>query len=98
MPRLFIPLSLLPVLLALSASAQTAQKPGFKPDLYRSAFEGYRRFTDAEQISWKEANATVETIGGWRAYAKEAHEPQSPASPKPAPAASAVPHAGHATH
>lgn len=77
---------------------------------YTSAFEGYQPFNHEKLNPWKESNATVEKIGGWRAYAKEAAKPQSkhdhapaakPASPTTAPkapAAPADPHAGHGKH
>jgi hypothetical protein len=64
-----------------AASAASAAKPELT---YRSAFEGYRRYTDEPVVSWKETNDNVGRIGGWRAYAKEA-------SGDPA----ADPHAGH---
>lgn len=38
---------------------------------YRSAFEGYRPWTNEKPIPWKEANETVYRRGGWQAYAKE---------------------------
>ena len=44
---------------------------------YRSVFDGYQPFTDEKMRSWKDSNNTVEKIGGWRAYAKEAAEPAS---------------------
>ena len=78
--------------------------------VYPSVFEGYQPFSDEKLKPWKESNATVEKIGGWRAYAKEAAEPQakhdhtpaaSPASPATAAKASAAPadpHAGHGKH
>lgn len=62
---------------------------------YRSAFEGYQRFKDEKVQRWKDSNATVERIGGWRAYAKEAQE-SKPTDTKPAEAKAANPHSGHA--
>ena len=41
---------------------------------YRSAFEGYKPYTDDKLLSWKDANDTTGRIGGWRAYAREASE------------------------
>lgn len=103
-------------LLALPASAQhhrhqhhhtppaapAAATPAPLP--YTSALEGYQTFSEEKLRPWKESNATVEKIGGWRAYAKEAAEPEAKhdhapaasraASPK-ASAAPADPHAGH---
>ena len=103
----------LPALAALTATAQvntpavaptptTAKAPAVVPTAaaplpYRSVFDGYQPFTDQKVLPWKETNATVEKIGGWRAYAKEAAEPA--ASDRLAPASSttpaANPHAGH---
>ena len=73
---------------------------------YRSMFDGYQPFTDEKMRSWKDSNETVEKIGGWRAYAKEAAEPASADKPAPAaspatpaaPAAAPNPHAGHGRH
>ncbi len=96
-----------PALPAPSASKPTAppatQQPS-APLAYKSAFDGYQPFADAKPVPWKDANNTVETVGGWRAYAKEAPEPsandkssntngQAPSTTKPA-----NPHAGHSHH
>ena len=48
------------------------------PPPYRSALEGYRAYTDEKIVDWKDANATVARIGGWREYAKEASREQDP--------------------
>ena len=91
---------------ASSASVATAQPtPSALP--YASAFEGYQTFSEEKVRPWKESNTTVEKIGGWRAYAKEAAEPEAKASPAPAaspaavpktPGATVDPHAGHGKH
>lgn len=57
---------------ALSAS----QAKAATPDTYRSAFEGYRPYTEETMGDWKAINATTAKIGGWRVYAKDAREPQ----------------------
>ena len=44
---------------------------------YRSALEDYQRYTDEKIVNWKEANESVERIGGWREYAKEASQSQA---------------------
>lgn len=67
---------------------------------YRSAFEGYRRYSDEPVGSWRQANDTVRQIGGWQEYARESQSPQGTApSPKPEPevrpATSAGSHSGH---
>jgi hypothetical protein len=53
---------------------------------HRSAFAGYRRLgAESPPLVWREANDTVERIGGWRAYAREAQAP-GPAAPASSPA------------
>lgn len=65
------------------------------PASYRSAFQGYRPYADAEPAPWRESNELVGRIGGWRTYAKEAQQPEAPAS---APAKPASPSTGHGGH
>lgn len=93
-------------------SGPAASAPAARPDpldaqarvpaaVHSSALAGYRRLGDDRRVDWKEANETVNRIGGWRAYAREAQQPDPAASapagsPRPAPAASAAPaHGGH---
>ncbi len=57
---------------------------------YESALGDYRPYADAPLRSWPEANAQVQQIGGWRAYAKEG-QADEPANDRPA----ADPHSGH---
>ena len=47
---------------------------------YRSAFAGYRGLADEPVGSWTATNEAVERAGGWRAYAREAAEPDAPAA------------------
>ena len=69
--------------------------------IYDSSFARYRPFAEQEVSSWRETNDTAGRIGGWRAYAREARQPESagsgPAAPpvtKPAPADAAKPMSG----
>lgn len=55
-----------------AATADAAPLP------YRSALEGYQRYTDEKTVNWKDANDTTARIGGWREYAKEASQSQTP--------------------
>lgn len=71
---------------------------------HSSSLAGYRRLGDDKRIDWKAANETVNRIGGWRAYAREAQQPD-PAPPAPAgrstpaTAPGAAPaHGGHKMH
>lgn len=76
-----------------SASPPPAQ---LRPGPWHSALADYQRFSDEKIAPWKASNDTVGSIGGWRAYAKEASE--VPVSPAPAGGSAADapdPHAGH---
>lgn len=93
------------VLLPLGASVARAQAPASPPAAapaattsaapaaFRSALEDYRPYTEEKTVNWKEANDSVGRIGGWRAYAKEAAQPEPPA---PAAPARSAPHDGKA--
>lgn len=86
-----VPACWLAVLFALAsppALAQEAAPAAASVPAFRSAFEGYQPFADAQPMPWRAANETVRARGGWKAYAREAAEP--------APAATPDPHAGHA--
>jgi hypothetical protein len=86
------------------AQNETAPKASLT---FKSTLDQYKSYTDEKVTSWKAANDEVGRIGGWRAYLKEANEPEavqpmekkpSPQSPAPtttAPAKSSNPHAGH---
>lgn len=73
---------------------------------HSSALSSYRRLGDDKRIDWKEANEAVNRIGGWRAYAREAQQPEpapvAPAgrtTPAPVPTSGAMPaHGGHKMH
>jgi len=82
-----------------SAPAQTAatttDAAGASP-AYRSAFDGYRPFSDEKTGSWPQANEAALGAGGWKAYAREAAEaPSQGASAPGSKAGAADPHAGH---
>ena len=69
------------------------------PAVHTSPLATYRRLGDDRRVPWPEANATVNRIGGWRAYAREAQQPADAASATPkaaAPAPAPVPtRSGH---
>lgn len=60
------------------------------PVAYTSPLARYRAASDVEVGSWREVNDTVTRIGGWRAYARQASQPEAPV-PAPAPAAASSP-------
>jgi hypothetical protein len=93
-------LATLAALTALAAAAQPATAPvavpaAAAPAGWHSAFDGYRPFSDEQITPWKQANETVQNIGGWRAYAREASESKAAGAAAPGSAAPADPHAGH---
>lgn len=104
MPRVLSSL-LFTFLLAAQAQAQSPTTP--RPDpldpkaqvpsmRYESAFAQFRRIGDAKPVAWREANDAVARIGGWRAYAREAQQPDPAAGAKQAatsqaPASTAAP-------
>ena len=64
----------------------TASAPALR---YVSSFSQYRLLGDEKPASWRDANDTVSRIGGWRAYAREAQQPDPASSAPAAPAAPA---------
>jgi hypothetical protein len=57
-------------------SAPPAQAPGaqcevFVLPVYTSAWTGYQPWRDDAVGDWRQANAVVARIGGWRVYARE---------------------------
>lgn len=69
------------------------------PMAYRSSLSDHRAYQASEVGSWSQANETVNRIGGWRRYAREADGAPTPAAPAApgAPGAAAKPAAptGH---
>ena len=60
------------------------------PVTYTSSLARYRTVGETPVTSWKDANDTVSRIGGWRAYAREASQPDpAGAAPLPPPDAAA---------
>ena len=70
----FIPFTAIFCLIFGTASAQTIVS-------YTSAVADYQPFVDEKITSWKAANDKVGQIGGWRAYAKEAQQPENTPTP-----------------
>ncbi len=54
--------------------------------VHPSSFSSYRRLGQDKPLPWRDANAEVGRIGGWKAYAREARQVE--------PAASATPPSG----
>ena len=52
--------------------------------VYVSPLSTYRRLGEDKRVPWTQANETVNRIGGWRSYAREAQQPDTMA-PGPVP-------------
>ena len=70
--------------------------------LYVSPLRAYQGFAEPQVAPWRETNELVRQRGGWRAYAREAREPDAPqpaarGASQPAPAAKPA-SGGHAGH
>lgn len=100
-PRRLTPHALTGLLFALCLTAQAQSNPGAtRPDpldprasvpapVYRSSLAAHRRAGEDKPVTWREANDTVTRIGGWRAYTREAQQPE------PAGSAAQGAHHGH---
>ena len=100
-------LFVLPWLAALLTASAAAQTPTAQPatpiadtsgsrtaaatTTYRSVFDQYVPANEDKPVGWREANALVGSIGGWRVYAREAQSPAAGATPPSAPASKAQP-------
>jgi hypothetical protein len=82
------------LLLPATVLAQSAPRPdpldakaATAPLVYRSPLASYKKLADeAPSVAWRDANDTVERIGGWRAYAREANAAASAPAPSSPPA------------
>ena len=71
-----------------SSPSTASPAPAVRPDpldakasvpalTYSSSFSRYRGLGEDKPVSWREANDTAARIGGWRAYAREAQQPEA---------------------
>ena len=77
---------LCPLALSQVYAQPAAPSSGASALEFRSAFEGYKPYTDEKIIDWKRANDNVGKIGGWREYAREASQPETATAPAAIPA------------
>jgi hypothetical protein len=49
--------------------------------VYVSSLHAPKTPVEQTALSWRQANDTVTRIGGWRAYAREAQQPDTPSAP-----------------
>lgn len=74
-----------------AADGATDANAPVPPTLYQSPFTGYRELGADQATAWKDANDTVRSIGGWKAYAKESAEAAKASASKAKPAGPPVP-------
>ena len=70
-----------PVGLALGTTVALAQDNSEMPTLklkYRSVLSQYKGFSEQPVAPWRATNDTVEKVGGWQVYAKDARQPDAP--------------------
>ena len=70
---------------ATPAAAVTGVPSATNALRYESVFIRYKSYRGEKTSSWREANETVDRIGGWRAYAKESQQPDASAPAKSNP-------------
>jgi hypothetical protein len=64
------------------APSEALHLPATASEPWRSALHGYQPFADEKLAPWRESNDTVGRIGGWKAYAREASQPdEAPSAP-----------------
>jgi len=85
--------------IATPIATQIAEPPNIAkpsaPAPVKSAFDGYRPYTDGAVAYWKAANENVARIGGWREYARQAQSSDDtstrPSQPQTQPATKVAP-------
>lgn len=103
-PAIFSVLFMCNPVIGIASSDDTSDETS--PLYYRSAFTHYQKFSDQPILSWREANDTVDKIGGWRFYAKETtlpdaadastdHKTHPQIEESVKPSTSTDPHSGH---
>jgi hypothetical protein len=81
-PLLFVLLSVR----VADAQGPTPPAPQAPAVEYQSIFDRYLKYVEQPVAAWRESNDNVGRVGGWRAYAREAHRPDVPDAIAPAPA------------
>jgi hypothetical protein len=82
---------------ALSAAADVPIDAAAPALHFNSVFSHYRGFSEQDLAPWRDTNRTVQAIGGWRVYAREARQAEPGREDEgktPAPAD----HTMHGTH
>ncbi|MES2105297.1 MAG: hypothetical protein V4634_14850 [Pseudomonadota bacterium] len=95
--RLVLAIGAMAALSQLAIAQEPSQRPNpldaqavVPPVVYQSTLQHYRPFADQEVSPWKESNDNTARVGGWRAYARQAQEPDA-SDARPAAKDAAVP-------
>ena len=67
----------------VSTAPATTASASAAPPAFSSVFDSYQPYTEEKTANWQQANDNTARIGGWRAYAKEAAEPNPGVMPVP---------------
>jgi hypothetical protein len=65
---------------------------------YRSAFEGYRPFSEQDIVNWRRSNDEVRAAGGHAGVMREQGDTASTSKPQPGKPQNAAPHGDHGAH
>jgi hypothetical protein len=65
--------------------AQITLKPSESALQFNSVFDRYQSFKSEKVGSWRDANDTVNRVGGWREYLKQSQQPEATETITPKP-------------
>lgn len=82
----------LPAAAGQGAKGRAVEGAGLTTLHFESAFDGYKPYVHQPPAPWRQSIDRVGEVGGWRAYAREAAEPEGSGAQHAAPEA---PHSGH---
>ena len=71
----------LPVLAGQGAEPGAADGSRNSSLRFESVFDGYQSYRHQSVAPWEQSNERVREVGGWRAYAREAAEPEGAEAP-----------------
>ena len=90
-PALLLLLTLpLPAAAGQDADGRATQDGGGGGLRFESVFDGYKPYVHQPPAPWRQSVDRVGEVGGWRAYAREAAEPEDSGAQQPG-----APHSGH---
>jgi hypothetical protein len=82
----------LPAVAGQGQEGHAAEGAGLPALRFESVFDGYKPYVHQAPAPWRQSVDRVGEVGGWRAYAREAAEPEDSGAQHGAPE---TPHSGH---